>query len=169
MCCKQLWSVWSKSDNSQIKSQHSHLLWSTLQFRLYYWEVKETLKVINKVFWGTALVGSSLLCLSPALGEVNGNISRPLSGLPLILSLAVLAPKIVCFYTSLWLKSVSVRWPPPSAPPGSEASPLTPTRQTALPWDTPGGQLAAIGVFDQNYFFHKQSNWLKCFIWFTNH
>lgn len=127
--------------------------------------VKEAVEVAVKHFFGSAL----LCCLSAALGKVNCNISRPLSGLPLILSLVVLAPKIVCFYTSLCLKPASARWPPPSAPPASKASPLTPTRQPTLPWDTPGSPVGSDWGFDQNDFFHKQSNWLKCFIWFTNH
>lgn len=120
----------------------SHLLWPTLQFIavLLLLGLKETLKDIEMCF-GTSVL---LLCLYWA--KQNCNISRPLSGLPLILSLVVLAPKIVCFYTSPCLKSGGERWPPPSAPPGSKASPLTPARQAALPWDTPGGQLAAIGV-----------------------
>lgn len=43
------------------------------------------------------------------------------------------------------LKLEGELWPPPSAPPSFKTSPLTPKRQAALPRDTPGGQLAAIG------------------------
>lgn len=58
-------------------------------------------KLHINVFWHGLLP-----CFSSAAGEANCNISRPLSGLPLILSLVVLASKIVCFYTSPRLKSV---------------------------------------------------------------
>lgn len=83
-----------------------------------------------------------------------------------ILLLVVLAPKEVCFYTFPCLKLEGERWAPPSAPPGSKTSPpLTPKRQAALPWHSAGSCLAAIGVLISD-FFHKQSDWSKCLIWF---
>lgn len=64
------------------------------------------------MFFGIALVGSLLLSLSLALGRVNCSISRPLNGLPLILSLVVLALKQTVFTLScVWSRGASADLP----------------------------------------------------------
>lgn len=78
----------------------------------------------------------------PASHRANRNTSRPLSGLPLIPSVAVSAPKILCFYTSPGVGSCRVRasWAPPQQPPlllpPSAASPLTPGASACINAET---------------------------------
>lgn len=84
------------------------------------------------------------------LSKLSCNIARPLCGLLLILSLVVLAPKTLCFYTSPCLYLASMCWPDPPRPPSPSAphplKPLffPPTRQTTLGGERPGGLLAAV-------------------------
>lgn len=121
--------------------------------------VKETIRGLYKCF-GPA----SAACIpQPCI------ISRPLSGLPLILSLVVFASEIVSFYTFPCLNSASMRWPPPICSSCLESLSSYPDTSDCI---TPRNTRRPVGNgrgFDQNYFFQKQSNWLKSFICFTDH
>lgn len=106
---------------------------------------------------------------SSALHRTSCIISRSLSGLPLILSLVVFASEIVCFYTFPCLNSASMRWPPPICSSCLESLSSYPDTSDCI---TPRNTRRPVGNgrgFDQNYFFQKQSNWLKSFICFTDH
>lgn len=126
-----------------------------------------------------ALDGSSrrLGASPPALrrNQAKRYVSRPLSGLPLIPSLVISDPKIVCFYTSLcvWSCRMCASWPPHTNPHLLLRPPqpllLPPARQAALTLRLARPPVGSNWGFDQNYFFHKQSNWLKSFMCFSNH
>lgn len=136
---------------------------------------RETLWIKHKHCVGRVQPTPCCFPSCPALHQANRYVSRPLSGLPLIPSLVISAPKIVCFYTSLsvWSCRMCASWPPHTNPHLLLRPPqpllLPPTRQAALTLRLARPPVGSNWGFDQNYFFHKQSNWLKSFMCFSNH
>lgn len=95
---------------SQVNCKQSSLLRAALRSaEPAEWRLRETLEVKRKRFLAQLRRTARRFASAPTSDRVNCNISRPLSGLPLILSLVVLAPKTVCFYTCRRLKPTSAR------------------------------------------------------------
>lgn len=114
------------------------------------------LKTCNGLFSGLCFTVCNLY-FSSRFTDVNGKISRPLSGHPLIQRLVVLAPNKLCFtLPRVWSRGLRSDLPP--------VSPLTRACQSRLPWQRPEARSAATGPSIRTISFTNKSNWLKCFV-----